>query len=264
MLTLSNLSRPKAIWVRLCGYAATRSKPSDSPTLQQMVQPMPGSIFSCNPQVLAGHGVAVDWYVSIWFPKRIHEHIQSRISTSFRTQVRSVRMEYADEPTRKRHVCYVTSVQRMNARRITRLLRLVHQLYSGSGQNVSGLAESCDVSRRTVFRDIETLRSAGLPVQFDANRDQYSLPTGYRLSPVRLSAEESLTLLVLAFEFGQSADLPFLSAARSAAAKLECRGLSSSTRKSSSQSIAISKNVEAAECEHQPTIRFRQRIASRP
>jgi predicted DNA-binding transcriptional regulator YafY len=149
----------------------------------------------------------------------------------------------------------------MNVRRITRLLHLVQELYSGSGQNANGLAKSCGVSRRTAFRDIGTLRAAGLPVRFDAKRDQYSLPTGYRLPPVRLTAEESLTLLVLAFEFGKIADLPFGNAARSAAAKLECRGLSRNARTQS----ARGKNNGAKSTQHnqEPTSRFRHRIAER-
>ena len=51
----------------------------------------------------------------------------------------------------------------MNLNRISRLIQLLGALQVGKGQNASELARACQVSRRTIFRDLEVLRSAGVP-----------------------------------------------------------------------------------------------------
>lgn len=94
-------------------------------------------------------------------------------------------------------------------------------LQSGSGQNADGLAKSCGVSRRTTFRDIDSLRAAGVPVAFDADHDRYSIPGAYFLQPVNFTAAEALSLVALANEMGRSDRLPFYEPAHAAALKLE-------------------------------------------
>jgi predicted DNA-binding transcriptional regulator YafY len=109
----------------------------------------------------------------------------------------------------------------MNVKRITRLLKLLEILQSGSGQNADGLAEACDVSRRTVFRDIDALQAAGVPIAFDEQHDRYSIPGAYFLRPVNFTAAEALSLVALANEMGRSDRLPFYEPAHAAALKLE-------------------------------------------
>src|SRR5262245_23840276 len=109
----------------------------------------------------------------------------------------------------------------MNVKRITRLLKLLQTLQSGSGHNADGLAKNCGVSRRTVFRDFEALRSAGVPLEFDAAHDRYSIPSSYFLPPINFTAAEALSLVALAHELGRSDRLPFFESALSAASKLE-------------------------------------------
>ena len=109
----------------------------------------------------------------------------------------------------------------MNVKRITRLLKLLQILQSGSGQNADGLAKACGVSRRTAFRDIEALRAAAVPVAFDAAHDRYSIPGTYFLPPINFTASEALSLVALASELGRSDRLPFYEPAQAAALKLE-------------------------------------------
>jgi len=109
----------------------------------------------------------------------------------------------------------------MNVRRITRLLKLLQLLQSGSGHNADGLAKACGVSRRTAFRDIEALRAAGVPVAFDDAYDRYSIPGSYFLPPINFTPAEALSLVALASELGRSDRLPFYEPARAAARKLE-------------------------------------------
>jgi proteasome accessory factor B len=83
------------------------------------------------------------------------------------------------------------------------------------------LAKQCRVSRRTVFRDIDALRAAGLPLAYDKGLDRYSIPSSYFLPPLNFTPAEALSLMALANELGRSDRLPFYGPAMSAAMKLE-------------------------------------------
>lgn len=94
-------------------------------------------------------------------------------------------------------------------------------LQAGRGQNVSVLAEACGVSRRTVFRDLNALRQAGVPLIFDESAQRYTLSGSAMLPHTNFTSEEALALLVLCHELGSSSGVPFYAAARSAAFKIE-------------------------------------------
>lgn len=109
----------------------------------------------------------------------------------------------------------------MKLARITRLLHLLGLLQGGKGYNTSGLTVACGVSRRTVFRDLEVLREAGVPLWYDAEQQLYFLSARNFLPPTNFTAEEALALMLLCSELGGRSRLPFLAPARSAALKLE-------------------------------------------
>jgi predicted DNA-binding transcriptional regulator YafY len=109
----------------------------------------------------------------------------------------------------------------MKVSRIHRLLKLIGLLQAGRGYNVEALAQACSVSRRTVFRDLDTLRQSGIPLSFDDQQQRYRVPGTYYLPPTNLTPEEALALIVLCHELGGSSRLPFFAPARSAALKLE-------------------------------------------
>lgn len=108
----------------------------------------------------------------------------------------------------------------MNSKRITRLVKLLQELLDGAGHNPDSLAQACQVSRRTVFRDLEALKEAGVPLKFDKHREKYSVPSGYFLPPTNFTAAEALALIALASEVGHKGQLPFYEASQSAAQKL--------------------------------------------
>lgn len=110
----------------------------------------------------------------------------------------------------------------MGLGRIYRLLQLMSVLGSGRAHNADQLAQVCEVSRRTIFRDLKTLDLSGVPVEYDPTRQGYRVATGYFLPATNLSVEEALGLLVVCYELGDRDGLPFHSAARTAALKLQC------------------------------------------
>lgn len=109
----------------------------------------------------------------------------------------------------------------MKLSRIHRLLKLIGLLQAGRGYNVEALSQACGVTRRTIFRDLDTLRQSGIPLSFDDREQRYRVPGTYYLPPTNLTAEEALALIVLCHELGGSGRLPFFAPARSAALKLE-------------------------------------------
>jgi proteasome accessory factor B len=98
---------------------------------------------------------------------------------------------------------------------------VIGQLQAGKGHNVDSLAAQCRVSRRTVFRDLEVLRQAGVPLAHDDEFQVYHLADTYFLPPAKFTADEALAVLVLCHELGDVRKMPFLAPARTAALKLE-------------------------------------------
>lgn len=106
-------------------------------------------------------------------------------------------------------------------KRLTRLIKLVQLLQSGNYQNADSLSIQLDVSRRTIFRDLQLLNDAGFPVLFDESRGGYFCPTPWKLPVVPLTPAEAMSLLLICQELGRSdGGLPFFSAAQSAARKI--------------------------------------------
>ncbi|MGD9648824.1 MAG: helix-turn-helix transcriptional regulator [Pirellulales bacterium] len=105
--------------------------------------------------------------------------------------------------------------------RVGRLITLLVHLQSGRGHNTSTLAASCGVSRRTIFRDLELLREAGVPLWFNAEEQRFYLTGKSLLPPMSFTAEEALALVLLCHELGDDQGLPFCQPARAAALKIE-------------------------------------------
>jgi predicted DNA-binding transcriptional regulator YafY len=78
-------------------------------------------------------------------------------------------------------------------RRADRLLLLLEQLRSRPVCTATELSAALEVSPRTVYRDIEALTAAGVPVRGEAGVG-YILEPGYYLPPLNLTAEEAEAL----------------------------------------------------------------------
>ena len=109
----------------------------------------------------------------------------------------------------------------MHLPRICRLLKLISHLQAGRGHNAEALAVHLEVSRRTVFRDIEILRQAGIPLAYDEQKQGYRIPGTCLLPATNFTAEEAMALIVLCHDLGDCSQLPFFGPAGTAALKLE-------------------------------------------
>jgi predicted DNA-binding transcriptional regulator YafY len=78
-------------------------------------------------------------------------------------------------------------------RRADRLLLLLEKLRGRRISTAGALAEDLEVSARTVYRDIEALIVAGVPVRGERGVG-YVLDPGYYLPPLNLTQEEAETL----------------------------------------------------------------------
>ena len=109
----------------------------------------------------------------------------------------------------------------MNLSRISRLLEVIGLLQSPRGHNASSLAAACGVSRRTIFRDLDTLKQVGMPLLYDDVEQRYYMAGAHVLPPTNLTTEEALSLIVLCHELGDRRAVAFYEPARRAALKLE-------------------------------------------
>ncbi|UOB19474.1 helix-turn-helix transcriptional regulator [Abyssalbus ytuae] len=75
-------------------------------------------------------------------------------------------------------------------KRFDRIVAILIQLQSKKVVKARDLADRFQVSLRTVYRDIRTLESAGVPIYSEAGTG-YSIMEGYRLPPVMFTREEA-------------------------------------------------------------------------
>src|SRR5687768_15506858 len=74
--------------------------------------------------------------------------------------------------------------------RFDRIIAILIQLQSKKIIKAQELADRFQVSLRTIYRDIKTLESSGVPISSEAGTG-YSIKEGYRLPPVMFTREEA-------------------------------------------------------------------------
>jgi predicted DNA-binding transcriptional regulator YafY len=109
----------------------------------------------------------------------------------------------------------------MSVSRIHRLLRLITMLQSGRCYSVSQLVRELEVSRRTIFRDLNMLELAHIPYYYDRQGRTYRINQHFFLPPVNLTLPEALALMVSAGKVQASGVEPLAAASGRAALKLE-------------------------------------------
>ncbi|GAC1405158.1 MAG: YafY family protein [Ktedonobacteraceae bacterium] len=100
-----------------------------------------------------------------------------------------------------------------------RLLAIVLELQGKGKQRAEDLAKTFETSKRTIYRDIEALCEAGVPLVSIPGRG-YSLMEGYFLPPLSFTTDEA-TMLLLGSEFmAQNFDAQYRIAAHAASRKI--------------------------------------------
>src|SRR6266513_671723 len=100
-----------------------------------------------------------------------------------------------------------------------RLLAIVLELQARGRQRAEDLAETFETSKRTIYRDIQALCEAGVPIVSIPGQG-YSLMKGYFLPPLSFTTEEA-TMLLLGTDFiARYFDAQYRAAAQSANRKI--------------------------------------------
>ncbi|MEO5952149.1 MAG: YafY family protein [Chloroflexia bacterium] len=103
--------------------------------------------------------------------------------------------------------------------RTDRLLAIVLELQARRKQRAEDLASTFEVSKRTIYRDVEALCEMGVPV-VSVPGQGYSLVAGYFLPPLRFTTDEAI-MLVLGSDFmADNFDAEYRLAAQSAGRKI--------------------------------------------
>ncbi len=101
-----------------------------------------------------------------------------------------------------------------------RLLAIVLKLQSSGGMRAEDLAAFFETSKRTIYRDIQALSEAGVPVVATPGQG-YALVEGYFLPPLSFSSDEAIMLLLGAEYLAQNFDDRYRDGAKAAALKIE-------------------------------------------
>lgn len=105
-------------------------------------------------------------------------------------------------------------------RRVDRLMNLIRLLRTGDLHRAADIAQTLDVSLRTVYRDMETLAKSGVPIEGERGTG-YRVTAAITLPPLNLSMAELEALHVGLAAMRQAADADLARAAASLATKLD-------------------------------------------
>ncbi len=107
--------------------------------------------------------------------------------------------------------------------RVERLLRFVHLVQGRAGITLADLVRTLETSERNVYRDLDTLRRSGFPIEHDPVIGGYRIARGFFMPPVELTFEESLALLVLMEHLPRDEQIPFVGVASRVVEKVRCQ-----------------------------------------
>lgn len=111
----------------------------------------------------------------------------------------------------------------MQYTRVHRLLKILTLIQSRSTHNAASLARDCDVTERTIYRDIEQLVAAGITIDFDHGVNGYRIAGEFFLPPVQLTPDEALALSALCEDIAGKEQITFLKPAWRALSKIEAQ-----------------------------------------
>lgn len=100
-----------------------------------------------------------------------------------------------------------------------RMLAIVLELQGKGRQRAEDLAETFETSKRTIYRDIQALCEAGVPL-ISTPGQGYALMQGYFLPPLSFTTEEATMLLLGSEYMAQNFDAQYRDAAQAASRKI--------------------------------------------
>lgn len=103
--------------------------------------------------------------------------------------------------------------------RIDRLMAIVLELQARRKQRAEDLAATFEVSKRTIYRDVEALCEMGVPV-ISVPGQGYSLVAGYFLPPLRFTTDEAIMLVLGGRFMADNFDAEYRMAAEAAGRKI--------------------------------------------
>jgi predicted DNA-binding transcriptional regulator YafY len=104
--------------------------------------------------------------------------------------------------------------------RTDRLLAIILELQAAKQLRAEDLAAIFETSVRTIYRDMQALSEAGVPI-VSVTGQGYSLMDGYFLPPLRFTTEEAIMLLLGSNSLARSFDDYYRRAAAAASRKIE-------------------------------------------
>ncbi len=103
--------------------------------------------------------------------------------------------------------------------RTDRLLAIVLEIQAKKQIRAEDLAATFEVTKRTIYRDVQALSESGVPVVAIPGQG-YSLVEGYFLPPLSFNADEAIMVLLGTDFVAQNFDAQYKSAAQSASSKI--------------------------------------------
>ena len=103
--------------------------------------------------------------------------------------------------------------------RVHRLLEIISLVQSQRGWNAKTLAQQCDTTERNIYRDINQIKEAGIPIENDKEHG-YQIKGTFFMPPVRLTFEEALAVSALCEAMADKGAIPFIRPASMAMNKI--------------------------------------------
>ncbi len=109
----------------------------------------------------------------------------------------------------------------MKTSRISRIVKILTILQSNQSYSPEKLAKLLNVSRRTVFRDLNELQKVGVPYFYDQKGGGYRVEPTFFLPPIDFTLQEALSLCLVTNKVRGHLPVPFKYSAVVAALKIE-------------------------------------------
>jgi len=107
--------------------------------------------------------------------------------------------------------------------RVHRLLQIISLVQSQRGWTAKGLAEECETTERNIYRDINQIKEAGIPIENDKASGGYRINGAFFMPPVRLTFEEALAVSALCEAMADKGAIPFIRPASMAMNKIQAQ-----------------------------------------